>query len=187
MKYINKILESWKTVFKSVELSLLLGVENPNTLKSIIQRLKQTGVIKYHWWGLRSLKKYDIYELASKIKSKSYISLETVLQNEGVIFQNYENTITLVSDKCMEKQIDKKKFLFSKINDSILVNTIGIRNADKYMIASKERAICDRIYLTPSYYFDNLSNLDLKLMEKLSNIYNKSTNLRIKKLINDNK
>jgi hypothetical protein len=55
----------------------------------------------------------------------------------------------------------------------------------KYMMATKERAICDRIYLTPSYYFDNLSNLNIKLLEKLSTIYNNSTNLRIKKLINE--
>lgn len=55
------------------------------------------------------------------------------------------------------------------------------------MMASKERAICDRIYLTPSYYFDNLWNLNTKLLEKLSTIYNKSTNLRIKKLLHDNK
>lgn len=185
MKYIDKILESGNTVFKANEFALLLDIENKNTLKSILQRFKKAGIIIYHWLGLRSLKKYNPYELASKIKSKSYISLETILQKEWVIFQDYENTVTLISDKSFEQKIDTKIYSFYKIKDTILLNTIGIKDMGKYMMATKERAICDRIYLTPSYYFDNLSNLNIKLLEKLSTIYNNSTNLRIKKLINE--
>ncbi|MCF7834912.1 hypothetical protein K9M48_02555 [Candidatus Gracilibacteria bacterium] len=187
MKHIDKILESGNTVFKANEFALLLDITNKNTLKTLIQRLKKSRIIIYHGGGLRSLKKYDSYELASKIKSKSYISLETVLQKEGIIFQDYGNTVTLISDKSFEKIIDTRKYSFSKIKDTILLNTIGIKDMGKYMMASKERAICDRIYLTPSYYFDNLGNLNTKLLEKLSTIYNKSTNLRIKKLLHDNK
>jgi hypothetical protein len=51
------------------------------------------------------------------------------------------------------------------------------------MIASPERALCDRIYLTPQYYFDNLSNLNIGLLSKLSSIYNKRTALEINHLI----
>lgn len=187
MKYINKILESNKTVFKSTELSLILGIDNKNTLKNILQRFKNAGTLIFHKWNLRSLKKYNKYELASKIKSKSYISLETVLQKEWVTFQYYWNTIMLISDKSLEKNIDNTTYTFSKIKDSILLNPLGIIDKWSYMIATKERAVCDRMYLTPSYYFDNLESLDQDLLEKLSHIYNKATNLRIKELLKNGK
>lgn len=187
MKYINKILESNKTVFKSTELSLILGIDNKNTLKNILQRFKKAGTLIFHKWNLRSLKKYNKYELASKIKSKSYISLETVLQKEWVTFQYYWNTIMLISDKSLEKNIDNTTYTFSKIKDSILLNPLGIIDKWSYMIATKERAVCDRMYLTPSYYFDNLESLDQDLLEKLSYIYNKATNLRIKELLKNGK
>ena len=52
-----------------------------------------------------------------------------------------------------------------------------------YMIASKERAICDRLYLSKNYYFDNLENVNLEKLEIISEIYNKRVILDIKKLI----
>ncbi|MDP3381306.1 MAG: hypothetical protein Q8S84_07580 [bacterium] len=51
------------------------------------------------------------------------------------------------------------------------------------MIASKERAVCDRIYLSKNYYFDNLESINLEKLEEISQIYNKRVILEIKKLI----
>jgi hypothetical protein len=53
------------------------------------------------------------------------------------------------------------------------------------MIASKERAICDRIYFTKDYYFDNLNEVDFIKLEEISQIYNKRVKDEIKKLIID--
>lgn len=137
MKHIDKILESGNTVFKANEIALLLDIENKNTLKSILQRFK-SGYYHLSLIRFAKLKKYNPYELASKIKSKSYISLETVLQKEWVIFQDYENTVTLISDKSFEQKIDTKIYSFYKIKDTILLNTIGIKDMGKYMMATKE-------------------------------------------------
>jgi hypothetical protein len=102
-----------------------------------------------------------------------------------VIFQDYSSTITLVSDNTLEKNIAWKQIRFSKIKDSILLNPIGIEYNGKYLIASRERAICDRIYLSWEYYFDHLSGVDLEKLENIATIYNKATLLHIKKLIKD--
>jgi len=60
---------------------------------------------------------------------------------------------------------------------------MGINYIDGYRIASIERAICDRIYLTPGYYFDNLRNVNWNVVEKIAKIYdNKRMLLDIKKL-----
>jgi len=133
------------------------------------------------------LKAYDKRELASKIRKKSYIGLETVLQKEGIIFQNYEHMLTLVSDNSLEIKMGDNIYHYTKIKNSILSNPIGIVDTGKYMVATKERALCDRIYLTPSYYFDHITKdiLDITLLKKLSTIYNKATYLRINQLIDD--
>jgi hypothetical protein len=50
------------------------------------------------------------------------------------------------------------------------------------LIASAERAICDRLYLTSNYYFDNLENIDFEKLEEISQIYNKRVVKQVKKL-----
>lgn len=52
------------------------------------------------------------------------------------------------------------------------------------MIATKERALCDRLYLTPEYYFDNLDTIDYHALEKISHIYdNKRVLLSVQKIL----
>jgi hypothetical protein len=51
------------------------------------------------------------------------------------------------------------------------------------LIATPERAICDRLYLSPNYYFDNLENIDKEKLLEISQIYNKRVILEIKKLL----
>jgi len=55
------------------------------------------------------------------------------------------------------------------------------------MIASAERAVCDMIYLTKNYHFDNISNLNIDKLEDIKDIYNKTTALLINKLIKNSK
>ncbi len=183
MKNFDVLLHSWKTVFSYVDLTLLLGTSNINTLKSFTQRTVKQNLLEKITNGVYAFKKYDFLELASSMRKKSYISLETVLQKEGVIFQDYSHMVTLVSDNTLEKGVAGKIIKFSKIKDSILLNPLGLEYTGRYFIASKERAICDRVYLSGDYYFDNLSGVDFQKLEEIASIYNKSTFLHIKKLI----
>jgi len=190
MQHIKKLLNTNRTVFKTSEFSIIFGIENKNTIKNILQRMKKSGILYYHGMNIWSIKKteYDRYEFASKIRKRSYISFETVLQKEWIIFQDYSNTITLASDNSLEKKIENTNYIFHKLNDKILKNPIGIKNIkNKYMIASAERAICDMIYLTKNYHFDNISNLNIDKLEDIKDIYNKTTALLINKLIKNSK
>ncbi len=183
MKNFDILLRSGKTIFGYKNLSLLLGTQNINTLKSFIQRGIKQNLIQKITSGIYGLYSYDILELAASIRPKSYISLETVLHREGIILQDYAHMVTLVSDNTLGKDIAGKHIRFSKIKDSILLDPIGISYTGKYLIASKERAICDMIYLFWEYHFDNLAAVDLWKLEKIATIYNKTTIVYINKLI----
>lgn len=185
MKNFDKLLDSRKTVFNYSDIGLLLWENNKNTIKGFIYRAVRQKLLEKVSNGIYALKKYDFLELSASLRKKSYISLETVLQKEWIIFQDYSNTVTLVSDNTLEKQISGKVIKFFKIKDSILLDPVWLDYNWKYLIASKERAICDRVYLSGDYYFDNLTNVDYIKLEEISKIYNKRTILTIKKLIKD--
>lgn len=187
MKYLDKLLQSGKTVFTTQELGLIFRIVNKNTIKNIIARMKKNNILQtLHYW-IYWLPNYDRMELISKIKYPSYISLETVLQKEWVIFQDYGNTFFLVSNNTITHQIADMSIQFHKIKDTILLSPIGIRNNGKYMIATPERAICDRLYLSPNYYFDNTEWVNTELLTQLQSIYPQTTALSIQHIIDDNK
>ena len=142
MKYFNKILSSGKTIFRYQDLEILLWVSNRNTLKSFFQRGVDEGVFVLVQKGIYSLKKYDLFELATKLKKNSYISFETVLKDKWIIFQDYGNTLFLASNNTLEKKISNISYKYLKLKNDILLNPIGIEQKDNYMIASVERAIC---------------------------------------------
>ncbi len=178
-----KLINSWKTVFTKRDISNILNFKTDMALDKFLYRAKKQWFLKNVFYWVYALQKYDTLELASKIKKKSYISLETVLKKEWVIFQYYED-IFLISDNTIKKKVDWTNFVFHKLKDSILSNPLWLKNNWKYLIASKERAICDRLYLSKNYYFDNLSEIDFEKLEEISKIYNnKRLVLEINKLI----
>jgi len=159
MKNIEKIINSKKTVFDYNDIKNILNISNKNTIKSFFYRWVKAGIFVNLYKWIYALKNYDIFELAVKLKNNSYISFETVLKKQWIIFQDYWNTIFLASNNTVEKKLWN------------------------YIIASKERAICDRIYLSKNYYFDNLEWIDKEKILEISQIYNKRVILEIKKLV----
>jgi predicted transcriptional regulator of viral defense system len=184
MKNITAILKSGKTVFSINDMQQLIWQNNKNYTRLVLYRMTKNWILTRIKPGIFALPNYDIFELASKIKSKSYISFETVLQKDWVIFQDYNNTITLASNNTTTKKAGWLVFEYHKLSDFILTNTIWIENhKNNYMIASTERAVCDMIYLYKNIYFDNIYKLNIYKLEKLQNIYNKKTALLIWQLI----
>ncbi len=187
MKYIDKIILSKKSVFTYQDIENILWIENINTIKSYFARWVKLWVFKNIFKWIYVLNNYSKLELANKLKQNSYISFETVLKSEWIIFQDYWNTIFVATDQSIEKNIGKNNFKYLKLKNSILLNPIWVINMWNYMIASKERAICDRLYLSKNYYFDNLENVNFEKLEIISQIYNKRVILDIKKLIKNAK
>lgn len=100
-----------------------------------------------------------------------------------MISQFDSDSISLVSDNTIHKTITGKEIKFYKIKDSILLNPIGINYTGKYMIASRERAICDMVYLFGECSPGDLSIIDFEKLEKIASIYNHTTTSYIQKFI----
>lgn len=177
--FILKLYQSESTVFTAKEIALLLGVRNIDTLKSRINYYVKKGDITAVRRGIYVKNNYNNLELATKIYSPSYISLETVLEKEGVIFQHYE-AIFVISYLSRKLIVDKKEIQIKKIKNDVLLNPIGILKESNYAIASKERALLDVIYLYKDYYFDNLKSIEWDRAFEIARIY--ETKKLIKKL-----
>jgi hypothetical protein len=114
---------------------------------------------------------YSRLEFANKYRSPSYISLYTILQKAGLVFQPYPS-IYVVSNRTEDFEINGQKYIYRKIKNQILLNPLGITNNNHLYEATPERALCDKLYLDGSEYFDNLRDVNWKLMRELNlNVY----------------
>jgi len=171
MSNVIKLLKSGKTVFSKRDIASILDFSSPWALSKFLYRAKKSGDLVSIQRGIYALGRYNVMELACKLRGKSYISLETVLKAEWIIFQHYD-VIFAISDDTRTFTIEQQEYKYSKITDTILLNPIWIFHKKNYSIATKERAICDRLYLTPWYYFDSLSWVDFEKLGEISKIYN---------------
>ena len=168
---IEILLESGQTVFNVTDLAVLWQIKGTDTLKSKIYYLVKNNKLKRLHQGIFVLnEKFNKFELAGKLKNPSYISLETVLRQENVIFQ-YSSEITSVSNLNREYIIDDIKYTYRKIKDSILFNAKGLEQNNFFTIATKERAFLDMLYLNKDYYFDNTDDIDWDKCKELVKIY----------------
>ncbi len=186
MKKRGFILELYKaknTVFTFREISLLLNVTNGDTLKSRVNYYVKKGDIRQVRRGIYVKPGYDKFELATKIYMPSYISLETVLQEAGVVFQHYEK-IFVVSYLSRLIEVDGYEIMIRRIKEEFLLNSSGIIMNENFAIATKERAFLDSLYLYHDYHFDNLGVLDKEKVFRLAPIYqNKQLLKKIKKIL----
>lgn len=152
------LLEQERRVFRTTDFALLWEMDNRNTLFTTIKRYAKRGIIYRLQKGLYStmpINKLDIYEIGCAISGPlSYISAETILQKEGIIFQNIEK-ITIMGSKKKEFEINGVRYLCHHLNPRFLINREGITDDIKYSVANMNRAIADTMYLNPKYYFDN--------------------------------
>jgi len=178
--YILDLMRSKNTVFTTDDVSLIWGESDVGFVRKKIHRYLKAGKMYSVRKGIYAKdENYNKYELATKIYTPSYISFETVLAKEGVIFQLYGQIFT-ASYLTRELIIDNQTYSFKKIKDTILTNKTGIEVKDNYFIASLERALLDVVYLNKEYHFDNLMSVDWKKVYEILPIYN---NKRMEKKI----
>lgn len=167
-----ELYKSAKTVFTTKDIALLSNIKDINNLKSkIAYQVKNGKLLRVRNGLFIKNKNYNPKELATSIFTPSYISFETVLRGEEVIFQ-YHKAIFAASYLSREIKCDNKKIIYRKLKDEILVNNLGISIKEHYSIASRERAFLDMIYLFNDYHFDNLSKIDWEKCFDMVNIYN---------------
>lgn len=138
------------------------------------------------------------YLLASSIYGPSYISFDFALSYYGLIPERVSTITCATFNKKKRKQYNTKfgAFTYKDVPSSVYPEEILLKqeNNYSYQIATKEKALCDKLYsLKP---LKNLSNLEtmlfndlridieefkkinIKKIEKLSNLYH-STNVAL--------
>lgn len=174
----NIILELYKntdTVFSLKEISLLFPDLSYKALINKLSYAVKTGKLKKLRKGIYVKDNFDRLELANKLYTPSYISLETVLAKNGIIFQEYRDTVFAVSYLTRRIKLASGEIFYRKIKDKILLNGQGVERAGGYSVASKERAFLDAVFLYKNYHFDNLKPLDWDKVKAVKNIYQSQT------------
>lgn len=172
---ISKVYHSKNTVFTAKDIALIWKETDLNTLKARINYYVKTGRLYSLRRGIYAKdKNYNKFELAVKIYTPSYVSLETVLQKERVIFQHYKD-IFVVSYLTREIVCDNERYVFKKIKNSVLTNSLGIKKKENYSIATKERAFMDTLYLYKDYHFDNLESMNWEDCFQILPLYSNKT------------
>jgi len=158
-----------QTVFGFSDLSNAVnGYSGPKLRSALKYAIKKKDLYRISK-GIYSLsKEYSKQEFANKYRSPSYISLYTVFQKTGIVFQPY-SSVYIIAQRSEEIIIDSQKYIYRKIKDEIFFNPMGVKNENNIQEATAERALCDKLYLDGDEYFDNLRNIDWGLMNELNN------------------
>lgn len=175
-----------KTVFTTQDLQKIWRYSNYRSLIQRINYYAKSGKLIKLKRGLYSIAgiKINNFELANKLRTPSYISFETVLHREGIIFQ-WDSRITLAGKESKAFNINDTTVVFKQIKDTILLNRTGIIDENNYAIATKERAILDTLYTSPNFFFDNLRTVNFeKMLEMVNLVYRvKILEKRVNKLL----
>ncbi|MCK4401459.1 type IV toxin-antitoxin system AbiEi family antitoxin domain-containing protein, partial [bacterium] len=183
--YISSILRSNKTVFSFKDIALLWGNSNDAARVRVNYYVKNDQLYRIRRGFYAKDKNYDRSELAAKIFTPSYVSFETVLAREGVIFQYYSQ-IFAASYLTRDIVCDNQTYSYKKIKALVLANNAGVENKEECSIATKERAFLDTIYINKDYHFDNLSPLDWdRVFEMLPMYNNKRMAKKVKEFYED--
>lgn len=179
---ITKLIETKKTVFAFEDLAKITNSVNRNYLKVLLARMvKREELIRIYKGIYTYTPDYNKLELANKLKKPSYVSLQRVLFDNSIIFQDFSNKITSVSNNTYSVKVQSYEYSYFKIKDDILTNPIGLTTQNAIRIAAVERALCDTVYLFKNFYFDNLKNIDKEMLLRISKIYNKRVKNEIAK------
>lgn len=158
MYRINELIKTGKNVFPIQDIAFIWKIKNKNTLYTTLKRYVKKGLIYRLRKGIYSLKpknQLSILEIASAIiPGYHYLSTETILQKEGVIFQS-SNQLTFVANKNLKIKFDDYLIRTRKMKADYLFNPLGIKKENHTLIADKERAITDILYFNKNYHFDN--------------------------------
>ncbi len=144
-------------VFHTNDLANLWQIKNANTLYTTLKRYSREGLIIRIQRGLYSLLpvgKIDPQLLGVKFLHKyAYVSTETVLVQEGIIFQSIPQS-TLISSVSQKFTVGNNRYVCRQLADKFLFNDAGIVLRDGVQVATLSRAVADLLYFNPKYHFD---------------------------------
>lgn len=180
--YLSVLLRTGKTVFSTKDLALLWGEPNTGATRIRLHQLVETGELHNIRQGFYATSRnYNRQELATRILTPSYISFETVLVQEGLIYQYFE-AISLACYTTREFVVDGQQYRFRKMKRTVLLNLMGIEPGEGASMATRERAMLDMLYVDPFFYFDNVNSVNWERVFAILPIYE---NLSLTKRVNE--
>lgn len=182
--WLLQVYQSPRSVFSLAYIALLIDESDPISLTKKLHYQVGKGNLKNPRKGMYTKPNYNPAALACTLYTPSYISLDYVLQKEGIIFQ-YDSAITAVSYLSRTLEIDGRQIKYRKIKNAVLLNTNGIiSNENGINIAIKERAFLDMLYLNGEMYFDTTNTLNKKKVLSLLPVYGSDIlEKRVKKML----
>jgi len=169
--FILKIYSLSQTVYSTKEIGLLFTDISYNNIKARLNYFVRTKKLLNPARGLYTKKDFNKLELATKIYTPSYISLETILAKVGVVFQTYDSIFAMSYVNRQIRLKDKTIVIFKRLKSQILTSKLGIDKERDYFVASPERALIDAVYIYKDYHFDNLSPINWERVFEIAPIY----------------
>ena len=170
MNKYKALIKQDKKLFHASDLSLLWEIENQDTLNMTLKRFVDRGVLNRIHKGFYStvdIKDLDPLDLGfAYLNTYGYVSLETILAREGIIFQEIKY-ITFVSSKSETFEINGVKYKSRQLKGEYLNNSAGISKVGNHFEASLDRAVADMLYYNSKYHFDNTEGIDFDKVREL--------------------
>ena len=169
--YLAAILRSNKTVISSKDIALLWNEPSTAAARVRLNYYFKHGDLYRIRKGLYAKSRgYNCLELATRIFTPSYVSFETVLAQEGLIFQYYDK-IFVATYLTREITVDQQAFSYRKIKTGVLINNLGVENVSETSIATKERGFLDTLYVNADYQFGNIRSLNWERVFEILPVY----------------
>jgi hypothetical protein len=169
--FILEIYKDPRTVFGVSDVAMLFPQDESKYLSERLRYYIETDRLLNPRKGIYAKPDYNPLELANILYTPSYISLEYVLGQAGVVFQ-FDSRITSVGYLSRELEIDSRTYSYRRIREDIIMAQGGIvRRDNNVYIATPERAFLDTLYLNKEFYFDNLNPLDRRQINKILPAY----------------
>lgn len=176
------LMESGRTVFTPLDLRLLWGVNSLNAKISVV-RMVEKGLIQRLATGYYALNdRYNRYELANRILAPSYVSFQSALFHAGFNFQA-RREVGSVALRNHRKKVGNMLYTHVAMKKELFFNPEGVVIREGVSMALAERAILDSFYFGYLPDLDNAEKLNKPYLAKLSVMYPKTVQKKVKRLL----
>lgn len=176
------LVECGRTVFSNADLSTLWSTDIIFT-KILASRMSKEGLLTRLAHGIYTYRKeYNIFELANRLVTPSYVSCHSALFDAGVCFQKSAlvSSVALVNKA---KHIKDEAFHYFHMKPALFFNLEGMMYKGNFSIAVPERALLDSFYFGFLPSVDNPEKLNPHLLRHLSQFYPETVQAKTERLI----
>lgn len=142
----KKIYDSTLQLFSLKTIRELLEIDKTSSLFKVINRLIESGVLIKIERNKYVINNYSDSEfsLANFIYEPSYISFESALSYYGILSQFPHEVTSATLKQTRSKEFNGKQYCYYQVKKELFW---GYTKQDHYLIADKEKALADQIYL----------------------------------------